>query len=326
MQVLLCGTHYGANYVEALWQHPSGLRLGGILSRGSARSVQLARQLAVPHYDSLEKVPPGAIDAAIVAVGSAGPALAAALLERGIPVLAEHPVEPDALAGLLALAARERRVFHLNSHFGDLETIVPFVHHCAELRQRTPLLFLHAQFNPRTAFSLIEILGRAIGALEPFAIGAPAPLPAGQESALPAFATVNATLGGVAATLLCQRVVSAADDGSATLVSHQVMAGFGAGNLLLGETFGPALWLTRLGPSLPPQLPWWSQLGPPAEPAANPRSGIRPRANVLALDRFAKQIAGGPLPPVQRPEHLLGVARVWRAVMDALGPLEVGGY
>ncbi len=179
MQVLLCGTHYGANYVEALWQHPSGLRLGGILSRGSARSVQLARQLSVPHYDSLEQVPPGAIEAAIVAVGGAGAALATSLLERGIPVLAEHPVEPDALEALLALAARERRVFHLNSHFGDLETIVPFVHHCAELRQRTPLLFLHAQFNPRTAFSLIEILGRAIGALEPFSIGGPAPLPAG---------------------------------------------------------------------------------------------------------------------------------------------------
>jgi thiazolinyl imide reductase len=324
MQILLCGTNYGSSYIEALWQHPSGLRLAGILSRGSARSRQLARSLAVPHYASLDGVPPGAVDAAVVAIGGGGAELAHALLDRGIPVLAEHPIEPADLEPLLQKAAALRRAFHLNSHFGDLETVAPFVHHCAELRRRTPLFFLSAHFNPRTAYSLLDILGRCLGPLEPFSVGQPATPPAGAPAA---FTALPASLAGVAATLICQRFVSAHDDGSATLVGHQVMAGFGGGNLFLGEAFGPALWLTRLGAAAPPSLPWWSQLGPPAVPAAGPQSGqIRRRANVLALERFARQIAGGEVPPVQRPDHLLAVARLWRAVMDAMGPPELGTY
>jgi yersiniabactin synthetase, thiazolinyl reductase component len=324
MQVLLCGTNYGANYLEPLWQHPGGLRLAGILSRGSERSRQLARSLSLPHYASLDAVPAGAVDAAVVAVGGGGAELAHALLGRGIPVLAEHPVEPADLEALLQKAARVGKVFHLNSHFGDLETVAPFVHHCAEMRQRSPLFFVSAHFNPRTAYSLFDILGRCLGPLEPFSVGRPAAAP---EGAPAAFAALPAVLGGVAATLVCQRYVSAHDDGTATLVGHQVMAGFGGGNLFLGEAFGPSLWLTRLGAGTPPNLPWWSQLGPPAALAAGPPSGqIRARANVLALQRFAQQIAGGPVPPVQRPDHLLAVARLWKAVFEAMGPPEIGVY
>lgn len=323
MQVLLCGTHYGASYIEALWQHPAGLRLAGILSRGSEYSRQLARQLSVPYYASLEAIPAGAIDAAVVAVGGDGATLAEALLERGVHVLAEHPIDPEPLASLLQTAARLGRVFHLNSHFADLETVAPFVDHCTELRRHGPTLFVNAQMNPRTAFSLIEILARALGTLEPFALGRPGEAP---EGAPAAFAAVPALLGGVSATLLCQRFVSAHDDGSATLVSHQILAGFASGNVFLGDAFGPVTWLTRLGGQIPLSLPWWAQLGPASEIAGSPHSGIRRRANQLALDRFARQIAGAPAPAMQRGAHLLGVARVWRALFEAMGPTELGRY
>lgn len=323
MRVLLCGTHYGSSYLSALFQHPNGLELGGILSRGSERSRSLAARLAVPHYSALDQLPTGAIDAAVVAIGSGGAELARALLERGIHVLAEHPIEPRELETCLETAARLQRVFHLNSHFGDLETVTPFVHHAAELRQKAPLFFVTAHCNPRTAFSLIEILGRFLGSLEPFTLVAPATL-LEQEPA--AFAALPAVLGGVPVTLLCQSVVSAYDDGSATLIGHQITAGFSSGSLVLGEAFGPVIWQTRLGPSQPPNMPWWSVLGPPPELAGNPHSGIRHRANVLALSRLALQIQSGTVPPVQRPAHLLAVARVWRVALDALGPARLGHY
>lgn len=323
MQVLLCGTHYGSSYLPALWQQPHGLKLGGILSRGSERSRSLAARLSVPHYSALDQVPAGAIDAAVVAVGSGGAELARGLLDRGVHVLAEHPIEPGELAACLETAAERQRVFHLNSHFGDLETVSPFVHHAAELRQKVPLFFVSAHCNPRTAFSLIEILGRFLGALEPFTLVPPTALPEGEPAA---FAALPAVFGGVPVTLLCQSVVSAYDDGSATLIGHQITAGFSSGSLVLGEAFGPVIWQTRLGPAQPPQMPWWSVLGPPAELAGNPHSTLRVRANVLALSRLAQQIQNGSVPPVQRPAHLLAVARVWRAAMDALGPARLGHY
>ena len=47
MRVLVCGTGYGSSYLTALWNHPAGLRLAGILARGSGRSQALARQWGV---------------------------------------------------------------------------------------------------------------------------------------------------------------------------------------------------------------------------------------------------------------------------------------
>jgi len=334
MQVLLCGTNYGSTYVGALWQHPRGLRLGGILSRGGERSRQLARHTSVPYYPALERLPAGAVDAACVAVpGAAGAELAVALLERGVHVLAEHPIAPADLERALDTAAKRRLVFHVNSHFGDLETVSAWTSGCVEARRSTPLLFLTALFNPRTAYSAIDMLGRALGTLEPFEIAAGVePATADPDTVadtvadtVPAiFAALPAVVGGVPSTLLCQRVVSHADDGSATLVGHQLTAGFAAGTLLLADAFGPVVWSTRPGPNTLQSRPWWTQLGPPASTTHD--GSVRERANRLALDRFAAQIDGGEVPAMQRPEHLLGVSRVWRAVNDHLGPPVVGHY
>jgi thiazolinyl imide reductase len=322
MQVLLCGTQYGSSYLSALWQHPSGLRLGGVLSRGSERSRQLARQASVPYYSGLTRLPPDAVDAACVAVsGTAGVELAVGLLERGVHVLAEHPMEPEDVERCLEAAARNERVFHLNSHFGDLETVAPFVDGCVNARRQTPLFFLSLTVNPRTLYSALDILGRVLGTLEPFEV---LPAASSTQSVPEVFATVSAVVGGVPLTVLCQRVASPADDGSATLVGHQVTAGFGAGQMTLGDAFGPVTWLTRIAPGAPPGQPWWTRFGP--EATAVQDGGVRERANRLALERFAEQVDGGAVPPMQAPEHLLGVSRAWRAILDAAGATAVGSY
>ncbi len=318
MQVLLCGTNYGASYVGPLLARPAGLRLAGILSRGSERSRAVARQLGVAHYAGVDAVPEGAVDAAIVAVpGEAGMALSEAFLARRVAVLAEHPWEPAALERMLDLASKRGTVFHVNAHFADLEEGAgTLLRHAGNGRRP---LYAHLTVNPRTLYSAIELLARALGALEPASL---AGLPAAGDAAVASFAVLQGTAVGVALTVLCQRAVSRLDDGSATLVNHRLELGYEDGILLMADTFGPVVWVERLRAAPPWNRPAWSLLSRwPSAAAAVETAALRDRANAAALERWAAHVAGGEPPAVQTPDHLLTVSRLWRRALDQVGAL-----
>jgi thiazolinyl imide reductase len=318
MQLLLCGTNYGASYVQTLWSCPAGLRLAGILSRGSERSRALARQLGVSHFTALDSVPKGSIDAAIVAVpGEDGVALVMALLERGVHVLAEHPWEPQALEQAIGVAQTKKLVFHVNSHFGDLETVDLFLRHAGRGAMAPPV-FLNLTVNTRTLYSAIDIAGRLLNTPQSLEF-APLQSPSLDTSSPAFFATVHGLIGSLPVAIHCQRFASLADDGSSTFVNHQVMLGFPDGNLMLGDTFGPLIWIPRLTPLTQWAQPVWSQLSTaPMESAGTYGAAVRERANRSACERFAAQISKGQLTHVQQPGYLLGVSRAWRRILNQL--------
>jgi thiazolinyl reductase component of yersiniabactin synthetase len=327
MRFVVCGTGYGASYLEALWQHPGGLRLAGILARGSGRSQDLARQWGVPLWRSPDEVPRGAVDAACVAVsGEAGQEITLALLRRSLPVLAEHPVEPEHLDAALAAAREHGTVFHVNSHYADLETVQPFLATCTLARQRSRPLFVSAMSNPRALYSCLDLLARALGTLCPLEIRSS--LPSGP---LPPLVPLAGTAAGLPFLLQCHRMVSAVDDGSAAWTSHHVVIGFSEGHLILGDNAGPVVWvaappsLQQLGPATL-AAPAWSPIPPAAPPSFGEHFfGVRGRANRLALWRLADQVRTGQACPEQSPGHLLEVSRSWRAVLELLGPFEPAG-
>jgi thiazolinyl reductase component of yersiniabactin synthetase len=320
MQVLLCGTNYGAQYVQALWNCAGGMRLAGILSRGSERSRALARQLGTSHFTALVDVVAGSIDAAIVAVpGEDGVKLVMALLERGVHVMAEHPWEPEALDKAIAAAQTKKLAFNVNSHFGDLECVDLFLRH-ADRGAQAPPIFLNLAVNTRTLYSAIDIVGRLLflNAPRPFQF-TPASPSAADPSSPAFFATVHGLIGDVPIAIHCQRYSSAVDDGLATFVNHRVVLGFMDGNLMLGDTFGPLVWMPRILP----QTQWahtaWTLLSPaPNESAGAYSAAVRDRANRAACERFAAQIATGGVAAMQRPEYLSQVSRTWRSALDSL--------
>ncbi len=332
MRVLLCGTLYGSAYLRALspWPHPDGLRLVGLLARGSERSRHLASQLGVPLYREPRQVPAGSVDLACVAVsGQAGCDLALGFLRRGAHVLIEHPLTEAALAALLGEAVGRRLVLHVNSHYGDCELPQRFLAHCAALRQRTRLRHLSLATNSRALYSGLDLIARALGGLAALRLHGAA-TDAAAPSDMPLL-SIDGSVAGVAITLQCLRLDTADDDGSGAWVSHRVTATFEEGTLFLGEASGPVLWIpaiAALGGAIATgaasagvnALPAWTDLAPASPP---PTVGAffwwqRDQANRVALHRLVDHVRSGITPAEQQPAHLLAVSRAWDAVIARL--------
>lgn len=244
-RVLVCGTNYGATYLRALTmaQRRSNLRLAGVLSRGSQRSRAYAHQYGVPHWCEVSEIPLGAIDLACVAVaGAAGLSITKALLQRGIAVIAEHPLSAAMVDEALALAKQHRTQFHVNAHFADLPAAQSFLNTIAQTRSRAPCWHFTLEANLRTLYSALDLLGRAHGGLSQARVST------AQSGAAHWFQNVDICLTddadhAVHGSLICQSFSGAEDDGSANLLNHRMSAVFEHGSLLLAESQGPVLWL-----------------------------------------------------------------------------------
>jgi len=321
LRFLLCGTNYGSSYIRSLYGNEIG-RLAGIVAR-SDRSRELAAQCGVPFYAHVDEVPSDAVDAACVAIpGPDGRTIISALLNRGIHVLAEHPVYVDDVIAHRNTARGNRAVYHVNAHYSDIDGAATFVASFRAARERSRLLFINLMTNPRALYSAFELIARALGPLRPFTLEH---VPWDTDSF---FHLARAILPGAPLTIQLQRISSEVDDGSANWVSHNLTAGFEDGVLTLGEASGPVGWLPA-PPSLPRlqsqqgtelwARPMWRLLASPPATFGDYVGWSRDHANRIAIARLAGEIETGITPPEQSDEHLLGVSELWQAMLG-LGP------
>lgn len=325
---ILCGTVYGANYVPALQAEDSPIRLGGIVSRGSERSVQMARALGVPHSTSLSEVSDKQADVVIVAVsGDAGVSLSKEALRRGFDVLAEHPWEPEHVSELTALAQETGRAFHINGHWADQENALAFIHGCHAAAQSSSAVFANLITNPRTLYSGLDLLHRAIGATDLDSFVRIDPI-----TDNPPFVLMQGVAGLTQVTIQYQTYTSLVDDGTAALANHHFVIGYPHGHLTLAETSSPALWvpdMTQLYTAgsqgqAQPSATFFPQDTAPTVGAFNHEHRVA--ANRFALERILGHAATGDCPPEQSAEHHQSVANTWRCLMNLGGEISyVGG-
>ncbi|MEM7356796.1 MAG: Gfo/Idh/MocA family oxidoreductase [Acidobacteriota bacterium] len=318
-RVLVCGAVYGSSYLRALSGAYGGsarVAVAGILGRGGPSSRGHAQQLRVPYYTGPEEIPSGACDAVCVAVGRpAGVELAEAFLTRGLPVISEHPLRAAEVAALQRTAAAHRVPWHLNAHFGDLPHVAPLITGCQRLIASDRPLFISSTTNPRTLYSLVDILARALG---PFGDQSWNALPLVDEEQ-DFLITVSGPLARSTALLSCQRTVSAHDDGSATLVGHHIEIAFPQGVLELADTYGPVLW--RPNPvNGPTGGPLWNAWPEGTAPNLSLIQAQRDAANRTAVELLLQHAHGAPPPAHQQPAHQLEVAATWDRIVEAIGP------
>jgi thiazolinyl imide reductase len=243
---------FGRFYLEALRTASPSFALTGILAGGSARSRACAAEYGVPYYTRVEELPED-IDAACVVVrsavaGGAGGELARALLARGVHVLQEQPAHPDEVADCLRMAHKHQVQYRLNSFYPHLEPVRRFLAGARAVRALHPVRYVDAACAGQVLFPLLDILGRALGGLGPWAFSDPAPvaeLRAATGVPVP-FRLIHGVIAGVPLTLRVQNQLDPADPDNHAHLLHRVSLGTDAGTLSLADTHGPLLWSPRL--------------------------------------------------------------------------------
>jgi thiazolinyl imide reductase len=309
-KILLCGVNYGKSYVPAIRASPD-VELAGILSRGSPTSRDLASALGVPLFLETAALP-GEIELACVAVGPDGAALSRDLLRRGIHVLAEHPMVREDAQSCIEAAKASGRVFHVNAHWADLPAPQEFIE---AFRDRLGLegtpLYTIATIMPRTAYSTLDLLGRALGRVE-------LTRPELEIQAISPCDAVRVLLGEIPTILVAQTFAGEVDDGSAVILTNAITSVFRGGALTLVCESGPVVWISAALRRSADE-PVWSTLGSARAPTGGEYVLSRQLANAGTLRRFVQQLNGGVGPLEQSESYLLDLCEANESVAEWLG-------
>ena len=341
-RILVCGTRFGEHYLASLATPGARYRLAGILARGSARSAALAQHFDVPLYPHVDAVPDDGIDIVCVVVRTAlfdgqGTALAQAFLERGLPVLQEHPAHPGEVARLKRLARQNQTTYQVNAFYPHLPAgrcWIDYIGRAMRGGERLPQ-FLEMTTSPQLLYSSLDLLGRAMGGLETTKISGPL------HSAQSPFHTFVGTVNDIPFTLNFQSFLDPSDPDHHSLVMHKMAALWPEGTVQLTNSFGPVLWSHALyapdydrddrgasyilSPELHRACRYFSQpsataLGDPeGEPIRDVVARQFPDAVAAALDDVWNARTGSAATPFQSEDYLLSLGQFWLKIMQMAG-------
>jgi len=246
LRTVVCGATFGQTYLNGIASLPEHFELAGILSRGSAFAYECAQRYRVQLYTTVEQLPSD-IDLACVVVrsgvvGGAGTKLAEALLKHDIHVLQEQPVHHDELVGLLRLAREVGCQYRLNGFYPDVAPVARFIAAARYVLGQRRALFLDAACSIHVLYPLIDILGRALGSLRPWAF---TKQPVAEPDAGP-FTCISGRIGGVPLTLRVQNQLDPRDPDNYIHLFHQISLGTEGGTLTLIDSHGQLLWHPRM--------------------------------------------------------------------------------
>lgn len=174
--VVVAGSRFGQFYAAGVAADRRFV-LRGILGQGSRRSRALAERLGVETWCEVEALPDD-VRLACVAVGGAargeqGPALAEALMARGIDVLIEHPLLPREWQDLLRSAERLGRRCLLNTFYPQLPAVARFIELGRQLHRRRGIRYLDAACGVQVGFATLDILAALLEGVGPWSLESP---------------------------------------------------------------------------------------------------------------------------------------------------------
>lgn len=323
LKTLVVGSRFGQFYAAGV-AAAEQLELVGVLGQGSRRSQALARYLQVPSLQALEQVPADT-RLACVAVGGAargeqGPALAQALMERGMDVLIEHPLLPQELHELLRTANRLQRRCLLNSFYPQLPCVARFIELARQLHRQQGIRHIDAQCAVQVSYATLDVLAALLEAVGPWSLDSVAP-------ALSAWRDISLVMAQVPVSLRVLNELAANDDGRMQMLLRISIA-TDSGTLLLASPHGPLLWLPAVrapvedadgvfdlfGPLATEPLPCAEVLEAAAPDWAQVYREVWPTA---AADALQPLITGVGLARLQ--QRSLEVVGLWQQVTAALG-------
>ena len=252
---------------------------------------------------------------------------------HGPYVLQEHPLHPDDLAPLQALAAQRHLVYWVNSFYPHTPAGRCWIDRAQRVRRlldgEAPR-FAHLVTSRQLLYSSLDLLLQASGT--------PTATVECMPDDDPAFHTLRLRLAGNTAILRLQSYLDPGDPDLHSLVMHQLTLGWPAGYLTLEASHGPVLWTPAL---YDPQHRerrhslYHAAAGPNGAPHARPTTlTVHPApadwrqaceidgpAGVgELLQALRRHLDGEATPAGLDAPHQLALARLWRQVLHCAGP------
>ena len=306
LRVLLSGANYGRNYIAAMRRRPDMFELSAILSRGSERSAELARECGVRLFTDPQSVGPEEVDLACAAMGRSGNPVLLELLRRGIHVLCEHPQSSEFINEACGEARRSGTIFHLNGHFLKLPPARAFIRACLEEAGRERPVLIGIETSGRLLYATLDIVRSALG---PFSQADTAVVRRGFP-----FTLLTGAVNEIPITLQVQQsqhpTHGKLPDASPSYVLEQrITIGFPSGVLTLSSVAGPVVWTANFGGSTKPGSALWAVIGPQTAPNHEMLNEWRTEANLESLLEIARSIEDESTPQEQKADHILDVSR-----------------
>lgn len=340
LRVVVCGTGFGRIHLRAVGAVP-GLRLAGILARGGDASRALAAEHGVPLFVDVAELPAD-VDVASVAVGSAvqggpGSELVLALLARGIHVLQEHPAHPDEITAAARAARRAGVRYRLSTHYPHVRATRGFLASAERLRARSPLVHVDAAGPVHLLQPLVDVLGRAVGGLRPWAFADPVERPReliALEARPSPLTAIEGVVGGIPLSLRVHDELHPADRDNHALLWPRIALASEAGVLSLADVHGPVTWSPALHTRRDaagrldldgdparrgmPRLSSWPDA--PAPTAGDLFDEVWPDAVAHALGLLVAEIRAGDGDALRAAQADITMARAWVDLTRRLGP------
>lgn len=342
-KILVCGTLYGQVYLSAFLRNSTRFVLAGILGKGSERTIQFAREFGVPVYRAVKEVPDN-IDIACVAIrstiaGGNGSFIAKELLEKKISVIQEHPVHRRDIEELLETAQKNGVYYHVNSHYVNVEPICTFIDYAIKMNAQSVPMYINIVTAPQITYSILDIIGRAVGGIEPFTFTKPIEweheCKEKHNGHLQPFKCFQGIFCGVPITYNIQNYIDSSQFDNHYLNMHRISIGNESGSLNLMNTNGPVVWTDsfsigeenetnsfRLRKSAfinykrPTAVVFTPRLAPSLSSVAKREW---PDAIVKVIDNMTKHIETGNAPEGQTQNYLINLSHAWLELTKIVG-------
>ncbi|ECA1950215.1 thiazolinyl imide reductase [Salmonella enterica subsp. enterica serovar Virchow] len=333
-RVLIVGAKFGEIYLNAFIPPPEGLELVGLLAQGSARSRELAHGFGIPLYTSPEQITEMPDIACIVVrstvAGGTGTQLARHFLTRGVHVIQEHPLHPDDISSLQALAQEQGLCYWVNTFYPHTRAGRTWLSDAQQLRRcldKAPPV-VHASTSRQLLCSALDLLLLALGsdatAVECEVVGR-----------FSDFHCLRLFWPQGEACLLLQRYLDPGDPDMHSLVMHRLLLGWPEGYLSLEASYGPVIWSSSLfvpehqedartlyrRPEILHEPPALTRCAAPAT-WRDCCETAGPEGVAWLLRQLCAHLAGEQPPAACRSAHQLALSRLWQQILQQTGNAE----
>ena len=153
--IIVYGSRFGQFYLEAL-KRMKGIKIVGLLAKGSDRSYECARYYNIPLYTSLDEVEER-VDVACVAVktgalGGEGANIAKQLLRKGINVLLEQPVHYKELGECYKIAQNQKVYFGVGNLYLNLPAVQNFIRNVHIVSKTEKIAYINVDLATQVSY------------------------------------------------------------------------------------------------------------------------------------------------------------------------------